>query len=193
MRVIVGKADWRSPVFLNSEITYLETNPYWYVPAVIAEKEIWPKVAKNKNYLSKNRLKIIRRADGGTMLRQTPGPQNSLGRIKIHFENNFDCYLHDTPGKDLFEKMDRAFSHGCIRLENALRLSDFLLIGDSEWDGQKLLDAINNDLQKKIYLTEPVPISIVYLTTWLDDSGVLQFRKDLYQIDGLLERQLHQN
>jgi murein L,D-transpeptidase YcbB/YkuD len=193
MRVIVGKADWRSPVFLTSEISYLETNPYWYVPAVIAEKEIWPKVAKNKNYLARNRLKIIKRADGGTMLRQVPGPKNSLGRIKIHFENNFGCYLHDTPEKHLFDNVDRAFSHGCIRLENALKLSEYLLIGDSEWDRQKLVDAIENDLQQKIYLREPVPISIVYLTTWLDDSGVLQFRKDLYQMDRLLERQLHQN
>lgn len=193
MRVIVGKADWRSPVFLSSEITYLETNPFWYVPSVIAQKEIWPKVAKNQDYLKKNRLKIIKRADGGTMLRQIPGPQNSLGRIKIHFENNFDCYLHDTPEKHLFDKVDRAFSHGCIRLENALDLSEYLLIGDSEWDRQKLEDAIENDLQKKIYLAESIPISFVYLTTWPDKFGVVQFRKDVYEMDGLLERELQRN
>jgi murein L,D-transpeptidase YcbB/YkuD len=187
MRIIVGKSDWQSPVFLTSEITYLETNPYWYVPSEIANKEIWPKVAKNQDYLKKNRLKIIRRADGSTMLRQVPGPQNSLGRIKIHFANDFGCYLHDTPEKQLFEKVDRAFSHGCIRLENALELSEYLLIGESEWDGEKLENTIENNLQKTIYLSQPIQISIVYFTVWVDTSGTIQFRKDIYGMDSILQ------
>ncbi|MCI0612016.1 L,D-transpeptidase family protein, partial [bacterium] len=190
MRIIVGKSDWQSPVFLNSEITYLETNPYWYVPSEIANKEIWPKVAKNQDYLKKNRLKIIRRSDGSTMLRQIPGPQNSLGRIKIHFANDFGCYLHDTPEKQLFEKVDRAFSHGCIRLENALELSEYLLIGESEWDREKLENTIENDLQKTIYLSQPVPISIVYFTVWIDASSTVQFRKDIYGMDSILAREM---
>ncbi len=190
MRIIVGKSDWQSPVFLTSEITYLETNPYWYVPSEIANKEIWPKVAKNQDYLKKNRLKIIRRSDGSTMLRQIPGPENSLGRIKIHFANDFGCYLHDTPEKQLFEKVDRAFSHGCIRLENALELSEYLLIGDPEWDREKLENTIENNLQKTIYLSQAVPISIVYFTVWVDASSTVQFRKDIYGMDSILVREM---
>jgi murein L,D-transpeptidase YcbB/YkuD len=193
MRIIAGRSDWRSPVFLNSEITYLETNPYWYVPSEIAEKEIWPKVAKNQNYLKKNRLHVIKRADGSSMLRQTPGEGNSLGRIKIHFSNDFGCYLHDTPEKQLFDKADRAFSHGCIRLENALELSEYLLIGDSEWDREKLENAIESNLQKTIYLSEPVPLSIVYFTVWVDASGTVQFRKDIYRLDNILAQQMKMN
>lgn len=190
MRSIVGKSDWQSPVFLSSEITYLETNPYWYVPSEIANKEIWPKVANNKDYLKRNRLNVIKRSDGGLMLRQTPGPKNSLGQIKIYFANDFGCYLHDTPEKKLFEKIDRAFSHGCIRLENALALAEFLLIEDSEWDQQKLETAIENNLQKTIYLSQSVPISIVYFTVWVDASSTVQFRKDIYGMDGILASEM---
>lgn len=190
MRIIAGKSDWQSPVFLKSEITYLETNPYWYVPSEIANKEIWPRVAKNKDYLKRNRLKVIQRSDGNLMLRQTPGPGNSLGQIKIHFTNDFGCYLHDTPEKQLFEKIDRAFSHGCIRLENALALAEFLLIGDPEWDREKLETAIENNLQKTIYLSQSVPISIVYFTVWADASSTVQFRKDIYEMDSILAREM---
>jgi murein L,D-transpeptidase YcbB/YkuD len=190
MRIIVGKSDWQSPIFLSSEITYLETNPYWYVPSEIANKEIWPKVANNKDYLKKNRLNVIKRSDGGLMLRQTPGPKNSLGQIKIYFANDFGCYLHDTPEKKLFEKIDRAFSHGCIRLENALAVAEFLLIEDSEWDQQKLETAIENNLQKTIYLSQSVPISIVYFTVWVDASSTIQFRKDIYGMDSILDSEM---
>lgn len=193
MHVIVGKSDWRTPDFLSSEITYLETNPYWYVPAEIANKEIWPKVAKNKNYLKKNRLHVVKRADGSLMLRQTPGTGNSLGQIKIHFANDFGCYLHDTPEKRLFDKSDRALSHGCIRLENAVELAEYLLIGDPEWDREKLENAIENDLQKKIILSEPVPISIVYFTAWVDVSNTVQFRKDIYGRDSILDQEMKRN
>jgi murein L,D-transpeptidase YcbB/YkuD len=161
------------------------------VPSVIAKKEIWPKVAKNPAYLAKNRLHLIKRSDGSVMLRQTPGPGNSLGLIKIHFANDFGCYLHDTPEKQLFEKIDRAFSHGCIRLENALLLAEYLLIGDPEWDREKLETAIENNLQKTIYLSETVPISIVYFTVWVDGSSTVQFRKDIYKLDRVMQQGLH--
>jgi len=193
MRIIVGKFDWQSPVFLTSEITYLETNPYWYVPSEIAKKEIWPKVARNQDYLKKNRLNVITRSDGSLMLRQNPGPENSLGRIKIHFANDFGCYLHDTPEKQLFEKIDRAFSHGCIRLEDALELAEYLLIGDPEWNREKLENAIENNIQKTIYLSQTVPISIVYFTVWVDASNTVQFRKDIYGIDSILAGELERS
>jgi L,D-transpeptidase YcbB len=183
MKIIAGKPDWQSPTFLSSEITYLETNPYWYVPSEIAKKEIWPKANKNEDYLKINRMKIIKRPDGAKALRQSPGPHNSLGRIKIHFANEAACYLHDTPEKKLFDKAERAFSHGCIRLENALEVSNFLLLGDAEWDQERLQQVVDDGLQKKIYLSDPVPIYIVYLTAWGDDSGTIQFRKDIYGMD----------
>ena len=193
MRIIAGKSDWPSPAFLNSEIIYLETNPFWNVPAVIAEKEIWPKVLSNPSYMAKNKLQRVKRADGTYMFRQQPGPHNSLGLIKIHFDNPFGCYLHDTPEKHLFEKSDRAFSHGCIRLENAFQLSAYLLLNDSNWDQNKLEEAAYNGVREKIYLADPIPILILYLTAWPDTSGTIQFRKDVYGADAALDIELKKN
>jgi murein L,D-transpeptidase YcbB/YkuD len=190
MRIIAGKADWASPIFLSSEITYLETNPFWYVPAVIATKEIWPKVAKDPNYLSRNQLKMIRRSDGSVALQQQPGPNNSLGLIKIHFDNPNGCYLHDTPEKKLFLRSDRAFSHGCIRLEDAFGLAAYLLSNDPSWDREKLEGAAQSGLHETIYLAEPLPIFILYFTAWPDATGRIQFRKDIYSADARLARDL---
>jgi murein L,D-transpeptidase YcbB/YkuD len=190
MRIIVGRSSWASPVFLSSIITYVETNPFWNVPSAIAEKEIWPRVYRDQNYLKKNRLKMIKRSDGSVLLRQEPGPNNSLGLIKIHFENDEGCYLHDTPEKGLFGMANRAFSHGCIRLENSFELATYLLMNEPGWDQDKLESTIKDGLRKKIYLSDPFPIFILYLTAWPDSSGVVQFRKDIYHLDSLLERKL---
>jgi murein L,D-transpeptidase YcbB/YkuD len=190
IRIIAGKSDWASPTFLSSDITYVETNPFWNVPAVIARKEIWPKVAKDPNYLERNQLKVIRRSDGSVMLRQQPGSSNSLGLIKIHFDNLNGCYLHDTPEKKLFLRPDRAFSHGCIRLEDAFGLASFLLLNNPDWDREKLENAANSGLRKTIYLSEPIPIFLLYFTAWPDSSGIIQFRKDVYNSDAALARGL---
>lgn len=209
MRTIVGKVDWCSPVFLSSEITEVILNPYWSVPKVIATKEILKFVQKDPKYLKKNRIRVFSgnvQIDSDTIqwngispydfpfqLRQDPGSGNSLGRIKFHFPNNCGCYLHDTPSKELFERSARAFSHGCIRIEHPLLLASFLLANDPVWTPEKIQQQTEIESQARIPLPEPVPIYIVYFTSWVDADNVLQFRQDVYKEDRKLARAMGLN
>jgi len=192
IRAIVGRQDWCTPAFLSSEITHVVLNPYWYVPAIIANKEILPMIIKYPSYLKKNRIKVIPQKDGSYKLRQEPGPLNALGRIKFVFQNDCGCYLHDTPAKDLFDKFDRAFSHGCVRIEKPLDLAEYLLREDPKWTRDQLAIMIDKGGNPKtIWLPEPVPIYFLYFTAWVEDDGVVNFRKDVYGQDEVLKKRLN--
>lgn len=187
MRVVVGKEQSRTPAF-SDKMTYLELNPYWNIPSTIVNAEILPKLAADPNYLASHNME--RTPGSENRFRQLPGPDNALGRIKFMFPNEFDIYLHDTPADHLFSRTERDFSHGCIRLEKPVELANLLLKGDPKWTPEALQAALNSGEQKTITLKHPLPVHILYWTTWVEPDGTVQFRKDLYGHDARLEEAL---
>ena len=205
MRAVVGKPSDPSPA-LSSEITYLVLNPSWYVPSSIATSEILKELQTDPTYLAKNDIKVYKIADGtrreinpdtvnwtqvseknfNYRFRQRPGSKNVLGRVKFIFPNPFDVYLHDTSSPELFAKFVRSFSHGCMRVEKPIELAEFLMRDDPEWTRENILSAINKRSEKTVWLPEPIPLHIAYLTAWVDENDSVQFRNDIYGLDKVL-------
>jgi murein L,D-transpeptidase YcbB/YkuD len=195
MPVIVGKKTQQTPEF-DGLITNLIINPAWSVPYSIASKEYLPKLKKNPGYLSRSRMRVYRanqRIDPSTinwssysannfplLLRQDPGPGNSLGRIKFMFTNPHDIYLHDTTTKKLFQRFPRAFSHGCIRVKDPIDLAAYLLQDTPMGSEEAIKSAINKGKTRSLDLPSPIPINIVYITAWVDAEGTVQFRPNIY-------------
>lgn len=210
-QVIVGKVYHKTPVF-SDQIRYLEFNPYWNIPPSIARKEIVPEMRKDPNYLRKNNIRMFYGWDdngqevdpatidwwklGGKInryrLRQEPGPDNALGRVKFVFPNRHDVYLHDTPTHELFRRDDRAFSHGCIRVSRPVELANYLLSGDDKsWTMERIQKILDEGGRTIILLKKPVPVHILYRTVAVDqDSGAVSFFKDVYGRDALLQQAL---
>ncbi len=206
-RVQVGKPYRSTPVF-RSEITYLVFNPTWTVPPGILANDILPEQKNDPATLSRKGLKILdssgREIDPATIdwsrysgrgfpytLRQDPGPKNALGRVKFMFPNEHAVYLHDTPSKSLFEKEDRAFSSGCIRVEEPLHLAELLLRHEPGWRRSAIDSAIATGELRSVTLATPVPILLSYWTAWVEE-GALQFRRDLYDRDAKVLAGLNQ-
>jgi murein L,D-transpeptidase YcbB/YkuD len=207
MDVIVGKRDWRTPLFPD-RISDVVLNPSWDVPRSIAVSELLPKLQRNPAELAG--YQIVARNGGGAapldpksvdwskvssesfayQIRQQPGEENALGRIKFVLKNPFDVYLHDTPKSELFDRTDRAFSHGCIRVEKPLDLAAYLLRNDPEWNPARLAEVIDGGAQRRIPVSPPVPIYIVYWTALVNGDGALEFHQDLYGLDRALEASL---
>jgi len=202
MKVIVGKPYWYSPSF-SSIMTYIVFNPSWYVPNSIAIEEILPKIKEDPDYLVNEGIKVFEKGKGyrneldasvinwadvnsdNLIYRfvQVPGIRNPLGKIKFVFPNSYDIYLHDTPAKVLFEKSSRAFSHGCIRIEKPVELAEYLLRDDPAWTRENILVMMESGEDLKIKIPSPIKIHILYLTAWVDEDNVLQFREDVYGRD----------
>jgi L,D-transpeptidase YcbB len=203
MRVIVGKDQSKTPVF-SDRMTFLELNPYWNVPESILRDEIVPGLAKDSGYLAERNMEVVTAdgtpaggdwsglgAPGSTLrVRQRPGPQNSLGRIKFMFPNEHDIYLHDTPADQLFNRAERDFSHGCIRVERPVDLAAFLLQSDPKWTREAILTALATQETKRVDLPKPLPVHIVYWTAWVEEDGILNFRDDVYGHDAALAEAL---
>ena len=204
-RVQVGKPYRKTPVF-RSEIRYLVLNPTWTVPPGILAKDILPKVQKNPAYLATKNLKVIdqqgrvmppNQVDWGRYtgrnfpyeLRQDPGPNNALGRVKFMFPNQHAVYLHDTPSKELFEPSERAFSSGCIRVQNPLDLAALLLEG-TEWDRAAIDAVLESGELKNINLPRPLPVLLLYWTVRANDDGSAVFKPDIYDRDAAVLRKL---
>lgn len=201
-KVIVGKDYRRTPVF-SDKITYIVLSPYWNVPNNIAVQDILPQIKNDIGYLRDRNIRIYRnngnfdveldpsqidwstiaKENFGFVLRQDPGPNNALGDVKFMFPNKFNVYIHDTPSKALFEKTERAFSSGCIRIEKPLDLAEYLLRNNPKWDKTKIMEIISKRTEYTVRLDTPTPIHILYWTAWVDKNGVMQFRKDLYERD----------
>jgi L,D-transpeptidase YcbB len=175
MRVIVGRTHTRTPV-VSSAIERVVLNPSWYVPRGIASKEILP---KGRSYLRRNGFEVL--PDG--KLRQRPGENNSLGRVKFRFPNPFGVYLHDTPSRSLFDRTVRALSHGCVRIERPADLAAWVLRDDPQWSPEAVQDALDSGRERSVELPEPVPVHIAYWTAWVDDNGTLWFGQDVYDQD----------
>lgn len=117
------------------------------------------------------------------IVRQKPGGANSLGKVKFIFPNRYNIYLHDTPARTLFSNQKRAFSHGCIRLEKPFDMAKYLLRKDDQWTDEKIKSAMNASTEKWVKLAKPVPVFIVYFTSWIDADGLLHFTEDIYGHD----------
>jgi L,D-transpeptidase YcbB len=184
MQVVVGK-EGSNTVMFNSNINQVVFSPYWNLPHSIVRDEIVPAMKNNPNYLKSRNMEIVNNSsnDSVPQIRQLPGAQNSLGKVKFLFPNRYDIYLHDTPAKELFQKENRAFSHGCIRVADAEKLAQYLLKDQPEWTPEKIKQAMNAKTEQQVQVKNPVAVSITYLTAWVDANGKLNFRNDLYGHD----------
>jgi murein L,D-transpeptidase YcbB/YkuD len=126
---------------------------------------------------------VMRRNDSLPEIKQLSGPGNALGKVKFLFPNSYDIYLHDTEAKELFLDKKRAFSHGCIRLEDAEAMSGYVLRDNSAWTANKIRSAMNGSKPQSVAVKNPIPVVITYFTAWVDAHGQLQFRNDVYQQD----------
>lgn len=184
MDVVTGEPLHKTAVF-TGEINQVVFSPYWYVPPGILKNEILPGIRKDPNYLKKYNMEPY-----GNTVRQKPGPNNSLGRVKFLFPNSFNIYLHDTPAKSLFAEDQRAFSHGCIRLAEPFKLAEYLLKAQPEWTAEKIRAAMNAGKERFVSIKAPIPVFITYFTSWVDRKGNLNLRKDVYQRDERLAEML---
>lgn len=189
MNVVVGK-EGHSTVMFSGNLNQVVFSPYWNLPENIVKKEVLPDIAKNNNYLAENNMEITGEEDGVPVIRQLPGDKNQLGKIKFLFPNSFNIYFHDTPFKELFKQDKRAFSHGCIRLSEPVKLATFLLADKPEWTPEKIDSAMNSKQEHYVRVKNPVPVLIYYYTAWVDEKKVLQFRDDIYGHDKRLAQKL---
>ena len=136
MEVVVGKEGHNTMMF-SGNLTQVVFSPYWNVPANIVEKEILPAMEKDPDYLEKQEMEIVKSEDSLPVIRQLPGEKNALGKVKFLFPNSFDIYFHDTPSKSLFKKDKRAYSHGCIRLSDPVKMANYLLQDNGQWNRRK--------------------------------------------------------
>jgi murein L,D-transpeptidase YcbB/YkuD len=201
IRVVVGKPGHETPVFSGNMETVV-FSPYWNVPDSIAEGETAPAAARDPDYLERNDIEILRVSKSGATsvnpanvdwdnpeelkqlaFRQRPGPKNALGHVKFLFPNAFNVYLHDTPADALFARTGRAFSHGCVRVEEPEALAKYVLRDYAEWDQRRILAAMQAGVEKHVKLRETIPVHIVYFTSWVDEKGGLYFQPDVYGYD----------
>ncbi len=173
-RAIVGKPTTPTPVF-SSLMRAVLVNPSWQVPNSIIRKEMMSKL----NSLSRRgyEVKTVR---GRLTVRQAPGDDNALGRIAFMFPNDHAIYLHDTPARDLFDEETRAFSHGCIRVEDPVRLAALVLEGESGRWTEERIEAAFGTRERAVFLPRPLPVHIEYFTEFVDESGELRERPDVY-------------
>lgn len=198
-RVQVGRPYRRTPVF-RSDIKYVVFNPTWTVPPGILKRDILPAVKKNPNYLKERNIKVIDHQGNlinqdtmdwslypkkrfPYMLRQDPGPDNALGLIKIMFPNKHLVYLHDTPSRALFEREDRTFSSGCIRVEKPFELAEILLGNPAQWNQESIKKVIASGKTRTVMLPEHIPVLLLYWTVAVDQDGTVHFKKDPYTRD----------
>jgi murein L,D-transpeptidase YcbB/YkuD len=182
MPVIVGKEGTGTMVF-SGAIDKIVFSPYWNLPQSIVQNEIKPAMAKDRDYLKKHNMEIVKQDDSMPKIRQLPGRDNALGRVKFLFPNSFDIYLHDTPDKTLFAQKNRALSHGCIRVANPDSLAHYLLHEHADWTPDKIITAMNSNKEQTVTLKNPRPVFITYYTSWVDETGKLNFRPDIYGHD----------
>jgi L,D-transpeptidase YcbB len=182
MDIVVGSEEHKTVTF-DDEMTNIVFSPYWNVPPSIVENEILPAMRSNKNYLRNNGYEITGYENGLPVIRQKPGPGNSLGQVKFVFPNEHGIYFHDTPAKGLFQYPKRAFSHGCIRLANPTKLAAYLLRNSPGWTEEKIKTAMNSGKEQSVTLPNKVAVSLSYYTAWVDDQGQLQLRPDIYGLD----------
>lgn len=197
-RVQVGREYHESPIFKDT-VRYIEFNPTWTIPSGILRKEILPTIRRDPEYLSTHDMSVVSATgeivDPSTIdwaatagkrfpyrIRQEPGPDNALGRVKFMFPNKYMVYLHDTPSKSLFAHSERAFSHGCIRTQKPLELATLLLQGQG-WNRSRIDEVLASRKTTRVDLEPPLTVMLLYWTAEADAEGTVFFRKDVYHRD----------
>jgi len=178
-KVITGKPASPTPIF-KAEIEAVTVNPSWIIPDKIAREEILPKERRHPGYMAAQHI-VADRPGGG--LRQLPGEDNSLGRVKLEMPNRFDSYLHDTPIQSLFAETDRHFSHGCMRVEQIQPLASFVMRGDTQAALGEIHEAIATEATQRFSVDKPIPVYVLYWTVIADQDGTVEFRPDVYGRD----------
>jgi L,D-transpeptidase YcbB len=202
MRVVVGKPDTPTPIF-NDVMTYIVFAPYWNVPTDIAAKETLPSVVQDPGFLDKMNMAVVdavgKEVDPQSIdldspdsyrFRQRPGTSNALGLVKFMFPNQFNVYLHDTPADSLFARVSRSLSHGCVRLEEPEKLAAYVLRDQREWTRDRIAEAMHGAEERTVKLKTPIPVYLGYWTSRVAADGAVQFRKDVYGIEGRLSAKL---
>lgn len=215
MAVVVGEKKHPTPIF-SDNMSYIVLNPNWNIPESIAKKEILPKLLKDPNYLASKGIDIyqgwhkdsekvettevldtliLQDVEAVPNFRFTQGPsdENPLGKMKFMFPNKHAVYLHDTPAKSLFNNARRAYSHGCIRLSRPDELLMTIANDDKNLNIEKVTQILETETEKEkaIGLSKKIPVHIIYLTSWVDDNGELQFREDIYDYDKIQEELIY--
>ncbi|CAM3621612.1 hypothetical protein PAMA111031_11270 [Paraphotobacterium marinum] len=199
-KVITGRYKRPTGLF-SSEMRNIVINPTWNVPEGIKKKDIIPNVKRNIHYLRKNKINIIRSWQNPRKIspysinwrnvnarnfpfqfQQTPGRHNSLGKVKFDFPNNFAIFLHDTSSKNLFMKDKRALSSGCVRVENAVTLAEYLLQFEG-YSSNQISNYVNSRRTKYLKISKPIYIQMMYITSWVDENDILHKRPDIYGYD----------
>jgi murein L,D-transpeptidase YcbB/YkuD len=208
MNIVVGRAANQTVIFTGN-LKYVVFSPYWNIPTGILYKETIPAILRGPDYLSRNDLEVISSSSSNHtvspasidwsryqssgfpyLIRQKPGKKNALGWAKFLFPNEYDIYLHDTPSQSLFERTQRNFSHGCIRLAEPLKLAEFLLRDNPAWPADKIKNVMYAGKETYVTLKQPIPVFIAYFTAWVDRQGRLNFRDDIYGHDARMAQVL---
>ncbi|MFW5982141.1 MAG: L,D-transpeptidase family protein [Halanaerobiaceae bacterium] len=202
MKAIIGKKKRKTPVY-SDKIRYIVLNPSWRIPNTMAVNDIIPRVKNDIKYLEKRNISVFENwSDSANRLNpeklnwseyninnfnfrfeQEPGPDNELGMVKFMFPNQHSIYIHDTPHKELFEHNKRAYSSGCIRIEEPLNLAVYILKDQENWSKEEILRIIDSGETEEVELEEAIPVFIVYWTAWVEENGLVHFREDIYDMN----------
>jgi murein L,D-transpeptidase YcbB/YkuD len=192
MPVVTGKEGTNTSMF-TGDLNKIVFSPYWNIPASIVEREILPKMKVDPGYLKSHHMEITGENDSLPVIRQLPGKDNALGKVKFLFPNRYDIYFHDTNVKDIINAGKRAASHGCIRLSDAEKLAVYLLRNNHSWSPQKIHTAMNGGKEQYVNIDPAMPVTISYYTAWVDETGQLNFRDDLYSHDKKVAQMMFEN
>ncbi|RWO20053.1 MAG: murein L,D-transpeptidase [Mesorhizobium sp.] len=201
---VVGKIDRQTPI-VDSKINEIIVNPYWNAPVSIVRKDIIPLMRKDPNYLKDSKIRLFA-PDGSEVdpltvdwstddaekyrFRQDPGAGNAMASVKINFPSPDGVYMHDTPQQSLFGKMMRFDSSGCVRVQNVRDLVTWILRDTPGWSRQHFEASIKSGENIPVQVTNPVPVFFLYISGWSTGPGVVQFRDDIYGLDGANELQI---
>ncbi|MGB7842199.1 MAG: L,D-transpeptidase family protein [Salinimicrobium sp.] len=194
-KVIAGSLNNQTPTFTDT-LQYIVINPQWHIPSSIARQEVIPQASKNPDYLSSHNMQVF--ANGSRIAAseidwsssavknynfvQVAGPSNPLGRVKIIYPNKYLIYLHDTPAQSLFSKNQRAASHGCVRVENAVNLAAYVVNAQDDWNEEKMKEVVNSGKTTKVKIHRPIQVHHFYWTAWRT-GGKTVFSPDVYDLD----------
>lgn len=200
-RVIAGRVERQTPI-VKASVRALNFFPFWRVPDSVATLDLIPKMQKEPEYIAKEKIRVLTRDFNGPEIdqasvdwktanatqikfRQDPGPQNALGLMRIDMPNSEGVYMHDTPMKQLFQQRSRAFSAGCVRVQDVFKLGEWIAKRELGWEQPGRIEPIIEAGQAlDLTLTQQVPVYFTYITAWAEPGGSVQFRPDLYGRDG---------
>ena len=201
MNVVIGRADSNATPVFAANMTQVVFSPQWHVPKSIMLKEILPAATQDAGYLAKHNYELttpnngkvlpatprnVARIGTSVMVRQKSGDDNSLGKVKFLLPNPYDIYLHDTPSRNLFSRVRRDFSHGCVRLGDPMAMARYVLGSQPVWTDSKITEAMNSGVELFVRVPKPIPVLIVYQTAVADADGTVHYFNDVYGHDRTL-------